>query len=1586
MRDLEFWRSLRHRKIDDVDLSAKLREVARWPVQERLPFLGFMPPLFRHADAAVRAAALGCLAGCVGPSAYEHLVAALQDAEASVRVAAVEALRDSLFGGDGSRWAHVLFHPRPEVRQAGLQAGRHFPPADWWAIYLLPDPVCAEAARQKLKDVVLPVETLPVLIDYACRGIITRAEARRWACQSPSAAVIDFFSRWGQRGQETCTAMTACLAIPDGRKRLLVQAGFDPLDDLCELLADAAEAEPLRWLAVMQRESLGWSEEQRRRVLASLLVTLARLPESAGISPLAKLAVVLDSRLLACPWLALSLRRGALQGFYDLGQQTPSVEAELGFSFLQADICRRADGLLDLWAVGAVLHLFARDPYQQLLSRYSIAEVSAAFEADPVGAVPFFGLSDRSPQGRKFLLRELCLRPRPERSRLLAQLCEVLPLDGLEFIDLLEAGVACEVASKLIERDTELAEKRIARLRRLLADKIVAGHVGPFLNAWLSQVQPQDNPLGLAILGELSGRAETHLLEQAVASFSVPMLRKFLTAANCCNGFSYDREIAMARLLSTHGDEFIRVWAAARLQPWGPARRELDAAEKSGILRAGLCQSLRAQPDPEAPDVAVCSSLLACHDLPDEVDAQFARFSSLDPVFVSRLDEEMVLNWRGEKRLPLIGHVWLFRWDAHLLAFDAHLVENELSLPALLESADAFAAPLLRRRLWEAVARLLEYWRWWSTGTRQERLGSVWTEPMLAVLVKHLTSDLGEAAARLLLQWWKAVPADPLLAAGRLTIVGSLTAASEEVRQTLSPWIDTRGLEATNDSHRPVVEATAPADDRRVPAEARYRRAAAMFERGEAGASESLIAALLESGPTGWFTATDWRWLFANAARLGGEMSLFLQLVESPHPHAYEPAVMGLTQSEEYTNVEIQRALTAFLECGTARMRELRLQAAQWLYKTGAWQPALPILLQGEPTDPPLYPDLLANQPYDVVVAVVRGILLLQRNEADEKLILDLLLADGVNDYAREEGLALLLPQAFNPDVRKRARENLRPRHSREMKLRRVADTFAWGVRVGRELTGKLFSIEMIASEKLGYTRFIENKIYITPLPILRGEMHGRQVVRALILHEYGHHMYHRGDEAQAIWKQSDTEGLQRLLNLVSDEHLERNLRALDRRFGDQLKMLAAYAFQHTARELAVVDLLNVLQGRAFEVLSAAPLNVARRHGCVSVQNGRLLMLMEKAGLSFARFVRALRMGLGNRHDDPRVEAGLALFRGRFRKSNMPRLYEIAKKLREIFGAETDILNSFDQDAIWEDAGDWDDVSEGITNEEVQTEVQSSLQGKNRGRKGEGNKGGRGLNLGPDEQFDLITQVQPMPYDQAQHAVYARQVARPAQVLRSYLKKLGIGFNQQRFRLSGRSFDRTRAKVVVLRGDPRMLIARELKVQTDLFIGVVVDCSGSMSHNANIEKAKLFGTLIAEAGRNYPGVDVRLFGFTDQVIYDAGHANRCAIHALEAGGGNNDSAGLWHAALAAKASRRRAKLLVMISDGAPTECTVSSLTALVTRLTKRLKMCCAQVGVCPLDHQCFPNYILLDSDNVEASVRQFGNVMGRLVQQALRGG
>jgi cobalamin biosynthesis protein CobT len=183
-----------------------------------------------------------------------------------------------------------------------------------------------------------------------------------------------------------------------------------------------------------------------------------------------------------------------------------------------------------------------------------------------------------------------------------------------------------------------------------------------------------------------------------------------------------------------------------------------------------------------------------------------------------------------------------------------------------------------------------------------------------------------------------------------------------------------------------------------------------------------------------------------------------------------------------------------------------------------------------------------------------------------------------------------------------------------------------------------------------------------------------------------------------------------------------------------------------------------------------------------------------------------------------------------------------------------------------------------------------------------------------------------------------------------------------------------------------MLQARELHQETDLFLGVLIDCSGSMSDRNNIEKAKLFGTLVAEAVRGQPGIDLRIWGFTDRTIYDCGNALRPAVHDLHPDCGNNDAAALWHAALAARASKRRAKLLVMISDGSPTGCSVNALAALVRRLTQRMKILCAQVAVRQIDHVCFPDYILLEEGNMSESVRRFGTIMMRLVGKALRGG
>jgi hypothetical protein len=335
----------------------------------------------------------------------------------------------------------------------------------------------------------------------------------------------------------------------------------------------------------------------------------------------------------------------------------------------------------------------------------------------------------------------------------------------------------------------------------------------------------------------------------------------------------------------------------------------------------------------------------------------------------------------------------------------------------------------------------------------------------------------------------------------------------------------------------------------------------------------------------------------------------------------------------------------------------------------------------------------------------------------------------------------------------------------------------------------------------------------------------------------------------------------------------------------------------------------------------------------------------------------------------------------------MDDLMTITRKLRDIFGDEVELLDAFNQDAaMMGEADDLADASEGITSEELQAAVRRALEGpvsKTAGDRGGG--AGRGYNLDPSEQFDPIENIVPKVHDPARHAAYADRVRRQADKMRCYLIQLGLGLVPRPQRLRGKSFDRTRARAVVLRGDPRMLIAREIQPCTDLFLGVLIDCSGSMSSGESIEKAKLFGTLLAEAARGNRGVDLRLWGFTDRTIYECGNAVRPAVHDLSPEDGNNDAAALAHAAQAARASRRKARLLVMISDGSPTGCSVAALTALVERLTRRQKFLCAQVAVRPLDDISFPHYVLLEDDQIDESVKRFGTIMMKLVRQALRG-
>ena len=237
--------------------------------------------------------------------------------------------------------------------------------------------------------------------------------------------------------------------------------------------------------------------------------------------------------------------------------------------------------------------------------------------------------------------------------------------------------------------------------------------------------------------------------------------------------------------------------------------------------------------------------------------------------------------------------------------------------------------------------------------------------------------------------------------------------------------------------------------------------------------------------------------------------------------------------------------------------------------------------------------------------------------------------------------------------------------------------------------------------------------------------------------------------------------------------------------YGDRLKRLAAYAYQHSAGELPVTSLLHALQARSFEILSATPLGVARRHDAVAIDSGALHHTMERQALSFARFVRALRMGLGNRHDDPRVEQALALFAGGFRHKNMAGLLEIARKLREIFGWEVRLAETVGpHESLAGEGGESVIHGDGIGNEEVQREVERITNPRKRSATPSAGRGGRlWINVNASARFDRITNVVKVPFDRAAHGELVAQMSARVRALRRFLEELGMRHEPQRLRV-----------------------------------------------------------------------------------------------------------------------------------------------------------------------------------------------------------
>jgi hypothetical protein len=1624
MRDLDLWR-----RIGDAT-ARELHDIAGWPLGRRAAYLAGAVALTEHTDPEIRAAALYELAGVRGVPGVRAIVARLDDDHERVRTAAVEALR--LTARDAPvRFAHALFHPRVDVRRAALSCGL---PGELGAIALRlrADPACADLAAK----IEWPDHALPLAIDLYVGGHVPATELCVLIARTAVNEVRKLIDSERRRAGDI---------IDPVLERGARVTGGDVLDDLFAAIAEAGNERALDTVmaAVVPKKTRALA----RRAAVALLEHLT-VPSLAGacaalepriverLSP--ELASAAASGLARFKWpvkptvkqvetlLALPISRGnlalatALAGLLP-AKRVPTLAKLFGSEQLLASLLAGNDG----WKIMCLLprekpaldvmllqQLEAKSPERYVeLAGIAIGIFAGERLEDFVKAVPrkyrerAFAVALLSQDDTEADRLARIILPRLDRAGLAGLLAAVLDRPML-----VRAVVRASDAKPLVAAVLELAPATVARIveildtgdppprdRELALSSALILHPEPSVRAWSKKVSLSLEPTILV-------------------SAPVPRVRRALTS---------DEQRAI-------------ITASTRDLP--VALAPAFAAPVTGLVYALATRAPQ-------PSVAACSALLGCADPLDDVARQLDRFAAFTDQFDTELDND-ACRWLRTADVPPLASARLYRWEAHTFALTAWIDSMGGTLAAL-RSVDAIPGLLARTTLWRGISEAVMFWRYrdllrykrdghaelalfcvsqidTDVGRHAARILVALVEGAAVptsvvrdgVLDRIADTDAPtrEYAARIVrldgvpeiravdpaspavlaeiracrdadqLARWCEDPRTPVVSEAAL----ALSALGPEGQQrlaamlaspaalvvpvpilaTISVWDDPVALAQ-------VRTLAARAD---LPASWQFYLCLNIAWHGDRDAAQRALDAVRIPATDWFFRREDWDALI----QVIDPATCAFTLADAPHHHAYQRSVALLLAMTRHSP-EAGEALRRFLEVDGDRPLHLRVAAAIWLAENMADHTGLPLLASYDGDEWKKVVDLLPQ----VVPLVADAALIGGEGVVSEKHLVHVL-GHARGKLAPEVQSALdlrVLEEASTALARREAASHAVGEMLAYGRLARVAEVFAWGVRRGVELTGRLLRFHMTSKETdFGHTRLDTSKIFVSALPMLRDETNGQDIVEGLVLHEIGHHVYHRGEVEQALWKRAHAEGIGHLLNLIADEHLERNLRALNPAYGDRLKRLGAYAFQHAPQEIPLATLLASLRGGAARALSATPLDVAFDEASVRLRRGAVIGELDKAGHPLARFARALRLGLGNRHNDPRIAQALALCKD-VRSLDMQGLYDLTRAIADLFGGAVQLAQVFGGPEGLEFGERDDDVfGAGVDDDILQREVERILDPRGGDRKNREKAGPRDrlcINVNEASEFDRIHKVERVHGDAAAHKTHALAVSRHAARLRSFLDELGLRWVPDRARTSGRALDRTRLRALVTRGDPKILIARRPVRRTDLFLGVVVDCSGSMQAGDNIDRARRFAILVAEAVRPLPGVHARFFGFTDDVIYDAGNAQDCDVVALEAGGGNNDAAALWYAANVALAAPQRAKVLVMLSDGLPTECSVAALRNLVTELTNRRGIVCAQIALRKLEEVCFPHYVVLDDHELDVAVAKFGRMIGDLARRVL---
>ena len=589
-----------------------------------------------------------------------------------------------------------------------------------------------------------------------------------------------------------------------------------------------------------------------------------------------------------------------------------------------------------------------------------------------------------------------------------------------------------------------------------------------------------------------------------------------------------------------------------------------------------------------------------------------------------------------------------------------------------------------------------------------------------------------------------------------------------------------------------------------------------------------------------------------------------------------------------------------------------------------------------------------------------------------------------------------------------------------------VAEITLWGERLGRMLLGKPVIIHQYR-QGLGRTgddkKAPKIEMEVSDTPLTSGHPYGADIMRGLILHELGHHLYDvpiRGHKTMRGIAHS--QGVGQIYDILRDERLERKLRSRNDGWGRYLDRLASYAFAQGEQLIPVHKYAELVERDVAEMADAIASGElpGRLLPASQVDGSQLAALTARESLQVPGLVSPLMLFLAClrcRFDaglcpDPKVVEAVAVIPANLKDLPHRKVLKVALAIGDLIGRSEKHKKDWEQmmrrlrqlglgasiieRAIRRLTGTGE-IPEWVTWGEGRRQRRRMLRDLRR-RKRERQRrrrrvpvpppiGGRrhkepsgehhpDLNLNPEQDFTPLPKEVPVEFDAERNAALVASIRKHIRKLRSYFERLGMRTVEEYASRRGRRLDMAQARKAALVRSPNMLVFAREEISPNAYLGVLIDRSGSME-GEKLERAQAFGALVCESARRLPGIEGHVNAFDDDTWYVLGDFQKNSIASLRSGGRNNDSGALMRAAELALLSRKRNKLIIMISDGAPTECTFESLRNLVVRLGREYGVLCAQVAVDSLEEVAFPHFVDLSRFGAGEAVSRFGKmVMG----------